>query len=1074
MTKRFTFGTAGIAIAASLMGTAHAQEAAGVYGPVAAEADQVIVVAETEETDRSVAIDADGVELRDAVDLTAGYPMDLLALDAELAALTAPIAHDAQVSGATITAAAPAAQFVNVSTGVVTPQSVNPNYGHINPFYGNINPFYGDIDAFWGNINPFYGDIDAFWGNINPFYGNINPFYGDIDAFWGNINPFYGNINPFYGNIVAFNNSSEISAFWKDSGNQIVTTENNWASLRYSVTSTGDIAINFDGTPDRIRNSLEALISKAEAKFGAAYQSKTGKNFRDGFVAAILAKHGLDLANNKTSKKSLAKTEAERAAFYLDWHDSLMQYSGVDQVDHWMAAINWTPSVTQIQGSGSDTIIGIVDGSFSSDTKLYDNVVWAGGNSNALSGHGAGVTSLIAAKHDGVGVMGIAPNVKIATYNPFGADGTADWDDVRRAIKELEYAYIGGNDTGYVSVINLSLGEKGWTLSQGLADVFKDPSIAPWNKETLFVAAAGNDGISQSADIDWSFANEASIIVVGSINPRGEISSFSNRPGDACLLNNGQCQAGNELYRRFIVAPGELLLVSDGQGGVVRRSGTSFAAPLVSGAISLLHDRWKWLARKPKETAEIIFRSARDLGAPGPDEVYGWGLLDVTASQSPLDFNSMRYFTYKKNWLGIYTKTSVSATSLIGSVPSWWETDDVFFTMFEDIGTTYRDFAVPMSAFTHGKSTNALGRTERLQDFISSRFANWINSGGSDRNGDGKAGFSEVRSNGRQINGEWSLRYDAIVPTVSPEGTWQPTHGAATLTNPNGTMSFTVGHGQGAMALGGYRFGIMSDHDPFTGGVNPVLGFASGETFAGARFEIAKGTSVKVGYTENREEWDEVTGVTPEELMNRRSLGDRPATAMTLDVEQKVSDKVSVGVNYTRLRETNALLGSQTSSVALLGNGSQTEAMTVSASFDVGDGFTFDISATGGRTETARDQILSNSGDIFSTAGQFTATKRGVFNGKDSLRLSVAQPLQVEHGTLELRSDEVIDRDTGAVGEVVQTFDIDTKRRITGEAVYALPLTKSSEFGVFGRYVSEGNPGDDESFVVGGNYTLRF
>ena len=1094
MLKSFANGTAGIAIAASLVGTAHAQEIELDLSAIAEEPELVTVVEDVEdeasEGDEFVSPTYAYVDAQpDALaNVATYYPTELLASDAALAAASASIDPAMQeaiyaVDFLSDTPAGPSVTLAPASNGIVTPQGIDPFYGHINPFYGNINPFYGDIDAFWGNINPFYGDIDAFWGHINPFYGNISPFYGDIDAFWGNINPFYGNINPFWGNINPFGTEhlEALGNFWKDAGAQISVTESNWANLKYAIGSNGDVSITYDGTPNLIRNSLESLISQSEAHFGAAYTAKTGLSFRDGFVAEILARHGLDLSDSAAAKETLAKTDAERAAFYLDWYDSLNLYSGIDAVDHWMAAINWTPSVTEIQGEGADTIIGIIDGSFSTDADLGNNVLWTGGNSSSVGGHGAGVASLIAGAHDGEGVMGIAPEVNIAAYNPFGDDGSATWDDVREGIVELMYRYLGNrNETGYVSIVNLSLGESGWTASQGLADTLADYRISPWFDETVYVVAAGNDGVTQTADINWDFGanRDPSIIFVGSINPLGEISDFSNRPGDACLLENGVCNAGNELYNRFIVAPGELILVSDGQGGVVRRSGTSFAAPLVSGAISLLHDRWPWLVRHSKETTEIVFRSARDLGAPGVDPVYGHGLLDVTASQSPLDFNSLTFNSYRRsNAAGSvngWMQNSVSATELLGGIPSWWETDDVFFTMFEVIGDTYRDFAVPVSAFQYGNSTNALGRTERLQDFVSQRFFNWINSGGTDTDGDGQAGFSEVRSNGSELNGEWALRYDAIMPTVTPEGTWRPVHSAATVTNPKGTMSFTLGHGQGAMALGGYRFGVISDHDPFTGGVNPVLGFASGELFASASYKIAPGTTVKVGYSENREEWDEVGGVTPEQLLARRELGDRPANAVTLDIEQKVGSKVSLGVNYTRLREANALLGTQTSARALLGNGSKTEAMTVSASVDVGSGLSFDLSATGARTETANGQVFANEGNIWSTAGQFSATKRGLFSGKDSLRVTVAQPLQVEQGDLSVTSDVVIDRETGETGQLTQTFGIETRRRVTGEAVYAMPLTRSSEFGVFGRYVSAGEVGDSESYVVGGNFSLRF
>ena len=766
MLKSFANGTAGIAIAASLVGTAHAQEIEWDLSVVAEEPEVVTVAVDTDEEESDTDDNASPVyayidEQPAALANSAMYyPLDLLAADAELVA--APVSIT--------TNATPAEQLVTtqltadtVSTGIVTPQSIDPFYGHINPFYGNIRPFYGDIDAFWGNINPFYGDIDAFWGHINPFYGHISPFYGDIDAFWGNIRPFYGDINPFWGNINPFGEDhlQALGNFWNAAGTQISATETNWANLKYSSNSNGGVTLTYDGTPNLIRNSLETLISQAEAHFGAAYTAKTGQNFRDGFVADILARHGLDLSDTAAAKETLAKTEAERAAFYLDWYDSLNLYSGIDAVDHWMAAVNWTPSVTEIQGEGADTIIGIVDGSFSADSDLIDNVLWTGGNTSTVGGHGAGVASLIAGAHDGEGVMGIAPEVHIAAYNPFGTDGSATWDDVRDGIVELMYRYLGNrNETGYVSIINLSLGESGWTASQGLADTLADSRISPWFDETVYVVAAGNDGVTQTADINWDFNGnrDPSIIFVGSINPLGEISDFSNRPGDACLLTNGVCQAGNELYNRFIVAPGELILVSDGQGGVVRRSGTSFAAPLVSGAISLLHDRWPWLVRHSEETTEIVFRSARDLGAPGVDPVYGHGLLDVTASQSPLDFNSMTFNSYQKSKITTsgnlpgYLKKSVSAAELLGGIPNWWETEDVFFTMFEDIGNTYRDFVVPVSAFQYGQTTNALGRTERLQDFVSQRFFNWINSGGTDSDGDGQAGFSEVRSNGAELN----------------------------------------------------------------------------------------------------------------------------------------------------------------------------------------------------------------------------------------------------------------------------------------------------------------------------------
>jgi len=1074
MKTQLARGTAGFALIVSMMSAAQANDTtanvavdAPVYGPTIS-AEETLFVAHSPANDAStdeVAEDTSG--LASTYDSELELPQGLLNAfnlieghaDASSALIAAP-------SLRAPTQAEQPRYHTGAETGEVTLRSLSPFYGDINPFYGDIDAFWGDIDAFWGDINPFYGDIDAFWGDINPFWGDISPFYGDIDAFWGDIDAFYGDIAAFDANhLESFGN------FWGDHQAQISAVNARFDAIRFDANG----AIIRDGAPSLMMNEMNALIAQAEAQFGAEYTNRTGNDFSV-LVDEIFARHGADAGNRATLEYM---TAAQRGALFLDWHDSINVFSGIDAVDHWMTTINWTPELTQIQGNGRDTIIGIIDGSFNTDTDLGNNVIWAGGYDSPVGGHGAGVASLIAGAHDGEGVMGIAPDVKIATYNPFDPNAISGWDEVKAGILAMQPNGLqSANQYGRTSIINMSLGEKGWMVTQGLADIFSDKDIQKVNRDTVYVIASGNEGVTQNTDVEWYYGKDAPVtIFVGSVGPTGDISAFSNRPGDTCLLDNGVCGAGNELYLRTVVAPGEMILLSDGQGGVTRHSGTSFSAPLVSGTIALLHDRWPWLSVEPEASAEIIFRSARDLGAPGPDEVYGWGLLDVQASQSPLDFNAMTFNMHKAgNGNGNGNAVAMTGEQLLAAgIPSNWETENVFFTGFENVGETYRDFSIPVSTFTFGQSTDALGRgQERFQDYVSQRFSNWINSGGSDSDGDGQAGFTELRSNGSDLGNEWALRYDGMAPRFDQQGRLQMVHGAATLIAPKGKASFTFGHGQGAMALTGYQFGIQSDHDPLTGGVNPILGLASGQTFAQAGYKVASNTTVRVGFSENRLEWDEVAIDNPQQALLQREFGDRPARAMTLDIEQKVNDRISIGVQYTMLDEANAVLGTQTTSEQFLGNGSQTEAMTVSASVDIGSGFSLDVSATGGRTETSDDQLFTNAGAVMSTAGQISASKKGLLSRKDTLRLSVAQPLQIEQGELQFTSEQVINRDTGERGFVTQTFGIGTQRRITTEAVYAMPVSNRADFALFGRHVSAGDNANDNGFVLGGNFNFRF
>ena len=176
---------------------------------------------------------------------------------------------------------------------------------------------------------------------------------------------------------------------------------------------------------------------------------------------------------------------------------------------------------------------------------------------------------------------------------------------------------------------------------------------------------------------------------------------------------------------RFMVAPGELILLPDGLGGFVRRSGTSFAAPLVSGAIALLHDRWPWLAQHPDESVDIILQSAADLGAPGVDAVYGHGLLDVQASQSPLNYNNLQFFEVRGGVMTHRTAGEMRATG----VRTTWETDGVSLHLYEPIGDTFRDFTVPMSSRLVGKVRTLTGHYEFYQRFAQRGLTDWLGGG---------------------------------------------------------------------------------------------------------------------------------------------------------------------------------------------------------------------------------------------------------------------------------------------------------------------------------------------------------
>jgi hypothetical protein len=905
-----------------------------------------------------------------------------------------------------------------------------PARAQVTPLYGNVDPFWGNLDPFYGNISPFYGNIDPFWGNIDPFYGNIDPFYGNIDPFWGNLNPFYGNIDPFYSNV---------GTYWRDFGS---FWDKN-ATLLTSLTGSAQLT-----------SALDEMIVRTEKTWGSKLLSATSRSFRDGVGKELFARHKIDPANGASLQ---ALSANERGRFFLDWYDTLMAYSGRDRIDHWMATVRWTPTITQEQGSGTSSLIGIVDGRLRlGDADVANNVVYQGGYLSSVEGHGVSVASLIVGAHDNNGVMGIAPNARVVTYNPFDSTNTASWSAVAYGVETLA-------NTG-ASVLNLSLGVSGHALHPDWRKVFFDPAIAAAAKSSVFVVAAGNDGKTQLSNLGWDFARDPALIVVGSVDPTGKISSFSNTPGVACLTSGLLNLCQESLMNRFITAPGELLLTADGQGGVVRRSGTSFAAPLVSGAITLLHDRWPWLRNHPKETVNIILQSARDAGLPGTDPVYGRGILDVKASQSPLNFNNLKFYEVKN---GVQTQRSAAEVRMAGAQTTW-EADKVFFYLHEPIGATFRDFAVPMSTLLSGKVGTLTGRSEYFQRFIEGRMRDWIS---------GKVGsFTDVASYSVPTMSGLQLAFSASSPEtfVRSGGYAEVPHSSVSVRAPASGLAFTAGVGEGAIALMGENgFDLTSDYRR-DGGINPLLGLASGGAFASLTMPVADATTLSFGVT--RQSLSHARSArTDEERAALQGLDAQEAAAVNVKLTHRLGDALSISGTYARVREGNSLLGVQSRLDDVRGATSDTATFT--ASYRLGAGLTLASAATAARTRTdATEQGFATEGDgVLSTAFALAVTKQGLVSNADMVRFSIAQPLHIERGELSYTGVEVVDRSTGELGSVTRAFGISGgARNYTSELLYAAPLFRGAgEFGLFGRMSlrPEGGGGVDR-FAVGTR--LRF
>lgn len=140
------------------------------------------------------------------------------------------------------------------------------------------------------------------------------------------------------------------------------------------------------------------------------------------------------------------------------------------------------------------------------------------------------------------------------------------------------------------------------------------------------VSSAGNSGpepMTMSVPHNIN-SNEVNIFTVGSVNghsPSLPISDFSSRGPSQCA---GE---GSILIKPEVVAPGQNVRSAVGQNEYASLSGTSMACPHVVGSVLLLKEAFPYLPGK--DILEALYYSAIDLGAPGEDNTYGMGIINL-------------------------------------------------------------------------------------------------------------------------------------------------------------------------------------------------------------------------------------------------------------------------------------------------------------------------------------------------------------------------------------------------------------------------------------------------------------
>lgn len=251
----------------------------------------------------------------------------------------------------------------------------------------------------------------------------------------------------------------------------------------------------------------------------------------------------------------------------------------------------------------------------------------------AYDDHGHGTHVMSIASGDGIAAdgsseatttqaatfVGVAPAANLYAAKVLDSSGSGSDSDVVAGIQWCN-VQLG------VDVISLSLGGGGGNGTDATS-VAVNNAVAGGD---VVVVAAGNSG-------DEPGTINAPGVATGAITV-GAVSDYSAPVGtarrDDGIWLAGFSSRGPTLDRRMkpdIAAPGVTVTSADAgtTSGYVTMSGTSMATPYVSGAVALALEAD--LTATPTEIKTALATTALDVGAPGPDNDWGAGLIDVRA-----------------------------------------------------------------------------------------------------------------------------------------------------------------------------------------------------------------------------------------------------------------------------------------------------------------------------------------------------------------------------------------------------------------------------------------------------------
>ena len=674
--------------------------------------------------------------------------------------------------------------------------------------------------------------------------------------------------------------------------------------------------------------------------------------------------------------------------------------------------------------TGNGIQVAVIDtGVLATHSELNDNMVSALSGSDVINsddnptddhGHGTHVAGIIAGERSGASssgsTHGVAYNADIYAIKMFNSSG-ATTNSATAA------AYALAEATGAIDIINNSWGTDASCSSESncrtiVGSAFYDnwEDTAQLSTPKISVFAAGNDGDSEPSAECLAMKyntdiNAVSICVVaasfsangsGYSQGKGLLATFS----DKCGSVSAYC----------ITAPGDQLWNTSYSGGHVTKSGTSMAAPMVSGGLALVMQEFSSLT--PAQVVNRLLTTATDSGEYSQSSIYGHGMMNLNAA----------------------TTAVAKLQTINGS------------NLLDDPNTSYNDLVdnsfLSSAAFSNALNAALDGQTMEVYDSFDR--ANF------------KVEVDSFFTSGSYTSQNTIENHIArLQPKVKNKTTHTNLYGNFTVETNGNYLQSSMFQSAGDFLALGYNHSTNS----FENAVDPLSSFFNDSNFGNnylvnPYFNTGSGQDYFMSFNSNSSfGFDTFTNANGNDLGLSFNLN--PLSSSEEGIKNAGDLQIVFGANY----EQNKFLNSTSSGVFATGDLSNTNFTGIKYKKNLSDDITFVGSGFAGYTyiDKAANSYIDSSSPLLTSSFTLGLAKANFLKKDQIIGFFVNQPQRVEDGSLNLRVPTSSDRDRTVTYSNLNVDLEPDARQINFDIIFNKTITESSNLSANLTHVQNGD-----------------